>query len=58
MYPAQDGVIDTLLLVVLGLGEAHALVLRVTKLIGEDNHQVLAREIRILKKYDYTRERI
>jgi hypothetical protein len=45
MYPAQDGVIDTLLLVVLGLGEAHALILRIAILVGEDNHEVLAREI-------------
>ena len=30
---------------VLGLGEAHALILRITKLIGEDNHEVLAREV-------------
>ena len=45
MYPAQNGIVDTLLLVVLSLGEAHALILMVAILVGEDNHEVLTREM-------------
>ena len=46
MQAAQDGVVDARLLVVLSLGEAHAVVLRgVAKLVGEDDHEVLAREV-------------
>ena len=45
VYPPQDSVIDRFLLTVLCLGEAHAVLLLVTILVGEDNHEVLAREI-------------
>ena len=45
MYPAQNGIVDTILLVVLCLGEAHALILMVAILIGEDNHEILTREV-------------
>ena len=45
MNPAQNGIVDTVLLVVLSLGEAHALILMSTILIGEDDHEVLAREV-------------
>ena len=45
MYPAEQCIIDTVLLVVLSLGEAHLLFLRVTILIGEDNHKIRTREI-------------
>ena len=45
MYPTGDAVVDTLLLMVLGLGEAHAVFLLVAVLIGEDNHKVLPGEI-------------
>ena len=45
MYPTQNGIVDTVLLVMLCLGETHALILMVTILIGEDNHEVLAREV-------------
>ena len=41
MYPAQDGIVDTLLLVVLCLCEAHAVFLLVAELVGEDDHQIL-----------------
>ena len=43
--PALDGVVDTVLLVVLRLGERHAVFLLVAVLVGEDDHEVLAREI-------------
>ena len=45
MEPARDTVVDTVLLVVLSLGEAHALILMSTILIGENDHEVLAREV-------------
>ena len=45
VYPAQNSIIDTLLLVVLCLSKAHALVLSITMLVGEDNHEVLTREV-------------
>ncbi len=45
MNPAQNGIVDTVLLVVLSLGEAHALILMSTILIGENDHEVLAREV-------------
>ena len=45
MNPAQNGIVDTVLLVVLSLGEAHALILMSAILIGEDDHEVLAREV-------------
>lgn len=41
MNPAQNGIVDTVLLVVLSLGEAHALILMSAILIGEDDHEVL-----------------
>ena len=45
MNPAQNGIVDTVLLVVLSLGEAHALILMSTILIGENDHEVLTREV-------------
>ena len=45
MYPLQYSIIDTVLLVVLSLGEAHALILGVTMLVGEYYHEILAREV-------------
>ena len=45
MEPTRDTVVDTLLLVVLGLSEAHAVFLLLTELVREDNHQVLTREV-------------
>ena len=41
MNPAQNGIVDTVLLVVLSLGKAHALILMSAILIGKDNHKVL-----------------
>ena len=45
MYPSQNGIVNTLLLVVLRLGEAHTVFLRIAELVGEDYHEVLAREV-------------
>ena len=45
MYPLGYGVIDTMLLVMLCFRETHALILRVTELVWEDNHKVLARKM-------------
>ena len=45
MEPPRDGLIDTVLLMVLSLGETHAVFLLVTELVGEDDHQVLTREV-------------
>ena len=43
--PPEYGVIDAALLLVLGRREGHALILGLAILVGEDNHQVLAREV-------------
>lgn len=45
MYPVEQHVVDTVLLVVLCLGEAHAVLLLFAILVGEDDHEVGAREI-------------
>ena len=45
MYPLQYSIIDTVLLVVLSLSEAHTLILSVAMLVGEHYHEVLAREV-------------
>ena len=42
MNPLGYGVINTVFLMMLGFREAHTLILRVTELVWEDNHEVLA----------------
>ena len=45
MNPLGYGVIDTMLLMVLCFREAHTLIFRITELVREDDHEVLAREM-------------
>ena len=45
MHPPRDCRVERRLFVVLGFGEAHAFILLVAILIGEDDHEVLAREV-------------
>ena len=40
MNPLRDGRVQRRLLMVLGLGEAHAVFLRIAILVGEDDHEV------------------
>ena len=42
VQPTEDSAVDGVLLVVLRLGEAHAVFLLFAILVGEDNHEVLA----------------
>ena len=45
VYPLQNSIVNTALLLVLSRREGHALLLLCTILVGEDNHDVLTREV-------------